>query len=77
MNELNHIYDDKGNLLAGGNLFSMGSATNDASAITAANISISQAWAEDKVSLQASTKPDAPAVIPPISPSSWPSLTRR
>ena len=61
MNELNHIYDDKGNLLAGGNLFSMGSATNDASAITAANISISQAWAEDKVSLQASTKPDAPS----------------
>lgn len=38
-----------------------GSATNDASAITAANISISQAWAEDKVSLQASTKPDAPS----------------
>ena len=32
MNELNHIYDDKGNLLAGGNLFSMGSATNDAGA---------------------------------------------
>ena len=61
MNELNHIYDDKGNLLAGGNLFSMGSATNDASAITAANISISQAWAEDTVSLQASTKPDAPS----------------
>ena len=29
MNELNHIYDDKGNLLAGGNLFSMGSATNE------------------------------------------------
>ena len=32
MNELNHIYDDKVNLLAGGNLFSMGSATNDAGA---------------------------------------------
>ena len=61
MNQLNRILDDKGNLLAGGNLFSMGSATNDASAITAANISISQAWAEDKVSLQASTKPDAPS----------------
>lgn len=78
MNELNHIYDDKGNLLAGGNLFSMGSATNDASAITAANISISQAWAEDNVSLQASNQTGMPpAVIPPISPSSWPSLTRR
>lgn len=61
MNNLNHVYDEKGQLVAGGNLFSMGSNTNDASAITAANISVSYAWANDQVSIQAKDDPNAPS----------------
>ena len=61
MNQLNRILDDKGNLLAGGNLFSNGSTTDDTTGITAANISISQSWANGKVSMLASTKLDAPS----------------
>ena len=61
MNELNHIYDDKGNLLAGGNLFSMGSATNDRQRHHRSEHLHLPGLAEDKVSLQASTKPDAPS----------------
>lgn len=70
MNALNHIYDGGGNLVSGGNLFSMGSNTNDASGtdaggnqvwITAANISVSKAWAEGDVSIQAKSDPNAPS----------------
>lgn len=69
MNALNHIYD-AGALVSGGNLFSMGSNTNDAAGtdangnptwITAANISVSKAWAEGDVSIQAKADPDAPS----------------
>lgn len=61
MNNLNHVYDKNGQLIAGGNLFSMGSNTNDASAITAANISVSYAWANDQVTIQAKEDPNAPS----------------
>ena len=40
------------------NLFSNGSNTNDATGITAANISVSKAWAEGTVSMVASMKDD-------------------
>ncbi len=42
-----------------GNLFSMGGNTDDASAITAANISVSQSWANSSVAILATTDPDA------------------
>ena len=86
MNALNHVYqknadgtdkvDENGNKIlasGAGNLFSMGSDTNDAAVydpndpnkitagITAANISISKAWAEKTVHMQTSsdtTKPE-------------------
>lgn len=72
MNELNHVYDSSGNLVAGaGNLFSIGSNTNDAVAtdpvtgaktqITASNISVSYGWANQTVSIQAASSPDAPS----------------
>ncbi|WP_297196386.1 flagellar hook-associated protein FlgK [uncultured Flavonifractor sp.] len=72
MNELNHVYDSNGNLVAGaGNLFSIGSNTNDAVAtdpvtgaktqITASNISVSYGWANQTVSIQAASSPDAPS----------------
>lgn len=72
MNELNHVYDSSGNLVAGaGNLFSIGSNTNDAVAtdpvtgaktqITASNISVSYGWANQSVSIQAASSPDAPS----------------
>ena len=44
-----------------GNLFSMGSNTNDASQITASNISVSQDWAEGTVSVQAKENDTAPS----------------
>ena len=66
MNELNHVYDSNGNLVAGaGNLFSIGSNTNDAvtgaTQITASNISVSYGWANQTVSIQAASSPDAPS----------------
>ena len=66
MNELNHVYDRSGNLVAGaGNLFSIGSNTNDAvtgaTQITASNISVSYGWANQTVSIQAASSPDAPS----------------
>lgn len=72
MNELNHVYDSSGKLVAGaGNLFSIGSNTNDAVAtdpvtgaktqITASNISVSYGWANQTVSIQAASSPDAPS----------------
>ncbi len=65
MNALNHIYNADGNLAAGGNLFSIGSNTNNAvdgdTIITAANISVSKAWAEGTIHMQASSGPDAPS----------------
>ena len=66
MNELNHVYDSSGNLVAGaGNLFSIGSNTNDAvtgaTQITASNISVSYGWANQTVSIQAASSPDAPS----------------
>ena len=71
MNATNHIYDASGALLSGGNLFSVGSNTNDAVStdpatgaqvvITAGNISVSKAWANEEVSIQAKGSPDAPS----------------
>ncbi len=61
MNTLNHVFDGNGTLVSGGNLFSQGSNTNIATGITAANISVSQAWAEGTVSIQAKSAPDAPS----------------
>ena len=76
MNELNHVYDQDGNLVEGaGNLFSIGSDTNDAVSyvkpgdptsgiserITAANISVSKAWSSQKVSIQAKGSANAPS----------------
>ena len=56
MNELN----DTG-LPGGGPLFSTGSDTDNTDGITAANISVSQSWANEKVSIQATDRPDAPS----------------
>lgn len=61
MNQTNRIYDQNGNLLAGGNLFSSGSNTSNASNITAANLSISVKWANEEISIQAKGSPDAPS----------------
>ena len=56
MNELN----DTG-LPGGGPLFSIGSDTDETDGITAANIAVSQSWANEKVSIQATNRPDAPS----------------
>ena len=72
MNSLNHVYDQNGKLVDGaGNLFSMGSDTNAAAEydadgnvtaqITAANISVSKAWANQEVSIQAKASANAPS----------------
>ena len=76
MNELNHVYDQNGNLVEGaGNLFSIGSDTNDAVSyvtpgdptsgiaerITASNISVSKAWTSQQVSIQAKGSASAPS----------------
>lgn len=58
MNKLNNT----GNTAGGaGNLFSMGSDTDDASHITAANISVSHSWTNQAVSIQAATDASAPS----------------
>ena len=54
MNELNNT-----GLAGSGNLFSEGSNTNVADHITAANISVSQNWANGTVSIQATADPNA------------------
>ena len=56
MNTLNNT-----GLPGGGNLFSTGSNTDDATGITAANISVSKGWANETVSIQATNRPDAPS----------------
>ncbi len=56
MNELNNT-----GLTGGGNLFSMGSDTNDASNITASNISVSMDWANQKVTVQTTAEINAPS----------------
>lgn len=71
MNLLNRIEDVNGNLIAGGNLFSISSNSNDSAiydnagnrtgGITAANISVSKAWADGDVSIQAKGDLDAPS----------------
>ena len=54
-----------------------GSATNDASAITAANISISQAWAEDKGTATTLSTGERPSLIwPPSTSARWTRLSR-
>lgn len=54
MNELNNTGLDKA-----GNLFSNGSNTNDATGITAANISVSQGWTNQTIAIQATSDPNA------------------
>lgn len=44
-----------------GNLFSIGSDTDDATGITASNISVSKSWANETVSIQATNRSDAPS----------------
>lgn len=66
MNDLNHVYNADGTLVSdAGNLFSIGSDTNDAvngaEGINASNISISQGWANGSVHMQAASSPDAPS----------------
>ena len=56
MNELNNT-----GLTGTGNLFSEGSDTNVADHITASNISVSQNWANDTVSIQATADANAPS----------------
>ena len=56
MNKLNNT-----GLPGGGNLFSTSSNTDNATGITAANISVSQSWANDTVSIQATADPNAPS----------------
>lgn len=58
MNALNNT----GNTAGGaGNLFSVGSNTDDATGITAANISVSKGWANGTVSIQAATSASSPS----------------
>lgn len=62
MNEANNPVDDKGNLIPGikgGTLFSNSSTGDDATGITAANISISHSWSTGETKLQCSADPDA------------------
>ena len=61
MNKLNRVYKADGITLmdGAGNLFSMGSNTNDASKITAANISVSKKWANNEVQIQTTDDPNA------------------
>ncbi len=60
MNNLNRVYKADGTLMDGaGNLFSMGSNTNNASDITAANISVSKKWANNEVQIQTTDDPNA------------------
>lgn len=54
MNKLNNT-----GLTGGGNLFSTGSNTDDATGITASNISVSKSWAEGSVSIQTTADPQA------------------
>lgn len=54
MNKLNNT-----GLAGGGNLFSNSSNSDDATGITAANISVSQGWANGTVSIQATADPQA------------------
>ena len=54
MNKLNRTGLD-----GAGNLFSMGSNTNEASNITAANISVSKKWANNEVQIQTTDDPNA------------------
>lgn len=54
MNQLNNTGLDKA-----GNLFSNGSNTNDATGITAANISVSQGWTNQTIAIQATSDPNA------------------
>ncbi len=54
MNKLNNT-----GLVGGGNLFSNSSNSDDATGITAANISVSQSWANGTVSIQATADPQA------------------
>ncbi len=62
MNKLNNVLGADGKLVAGaGNLFSTGSNTDDATGITASNISVSYSWANQKVSIQTSADPNAPS----------------
>lgn len=56
MNELNNT-----GLAGSGALFSNSSSGNDTSNITAANISVSFDWSNDKVSIQATDDPNAPS----------------
>ena len=56
MNALN-----QGTVDGAGNLFSNSSSGDDAANITAANISISKSWANDTVSMLATTDPSAPS----------------
>ena len=56
MNKLNQT-----DLTGSGNLFSTSSNTDDATGITAANISVSQSWANDTVSIQATADANAPS----------------
>lgn len=57
MNQLNNAQGVPG----AGNLFSTGSNTDDATGITAANISVSKSWAEGAVSMLSSQDPNAPS----------------
>ena len=62
MNKLNNVLGADGKLVAGaGNLFSTGSNTDDATGITASNISVSYSWANQKVSIQTTADPNAPS----------------
>lgn len=62
MNKLNNVLGADGKLVDGaGNLFSTGSNTDDATGITASNISVSYSWANQKVSIQTSADPNAPS----------------
>ena len=54
MNKLNNT-----GLAGAGNLFSTGSNTDDATGITAANISVSHGWANGTISIQATDDPNA------------------
>lgn len=56
MNKLNNT-----NLPGGGVLFSNSSAGNDVTNITAANISVSSDWSNERVSIQATADPNAPS----------------
>ncbi len=57
MNQLNNA----AGITGAGNLFSTGSNTDDATGITAANISVSKSWAEGTVSMLSSQDPNAPS----------------